>query len=576
MVKFIQSTVLHGAVLLVAVASVSVIIARLLETRIFRNGVYGAVALLVWWGLVEYFYASHVHTLYDEDPTSVKVRVGAVEKGQVIDLERESITASALKRLQFWKRTYRPTLWAPTSPIQLLLSPLWRSFRLFLGGVEACISYERDLVTLEDGGLIGVDWLTPDMLAKTEKKMKFRRSIFSLLQLMLNFRVGPMQIATVSKRLVIYLWTRRIDRMAGDAEAMGTPKGSPSPLFSEETREAAVKETIVVIIPGLNSNSRTFYIRAMAADACSRGYTVAVILSRGVGGLPLHTPRLYCAGSTDDLHAGLSFIYGKHPNKKLVCIGYSMGANTIAKYLGERPYGRGAADSIYFKSRGYNTSRAEHPLPRPPRSSFGPTSPSKPVSPSIDDNEVSTPSTMPSMPAYESQLTEATTASDPDITPKTGYASNSSNLMSSEDEVAKVSDGTLPPVPIVCAVSVCNPLNLTQSGDKLKSTLVGTILTKIVKLGITGALRKHTEMMGKVMETVEITHKEVEDLNSVQCFDERITSRHFGYASSDDYYFSNSSSRFLAGINLPILFVQSRDDPFCDVKSFNSFMPRIA
>lgn len=43
-----------------------------------------------------------------------------------------------------------------------------------------------------------------------------------------------------------------------------------------------------------------------------------------------------CKGNTDDYHAMLLNLLNRHPNTKLVCVGFSLGGNLVTKYLGEK------------------------------------------------------------------------------------------------------------------------------------------------------------------------------------------------------------------------------------------------
>lgn len=41
-------------------------------------------------------------------------------------------------------------------------------------------------------------------------------------------------------------------------------------------------------------------------------------------------------GHTDDYHTMIQSLVEKHPNTKIICIGFSLGGNLVTKYLGER------------------------------------------------------------------------------------------------------------------------------------------------------------------------------------------------------------------------------------------------
>jgi len=58
-------------------------------------------------------------------------------------------------------------------------------------------------------------------------------------------------------------------------------------------------------------------------------------------------------------------------------------------------------------------------------------------------------------------------------------------------------------------------------------------------------------------------------VRSVRDFDNRFTAPSFGFRSAEDYYATQSSSRFLDAIQVPALLVQAKDDTFIPFESFS-------
>ena len=56
---------------------------------------------------------------------------------------------------------------------------------------------------------------------------------------------------------------------------------------------------------------------------------------RGRGGLNIKTPQAYSVGYTEDLRQTIKYIHDKYPQRMLFAVGYSLGANYLAKYMGE-------------------------------------------------------------------------------------------------------------------------------------------------------------------------------------------------------------------------------------------------
>jgi predicted alpha/beta-fold hydrolase len=52
-------------------------------------------------------------------------------------------------------------------------------------------------------------------------------------------------------------------------------------------------------------------------------------------GVPVTSPKLYTAGSTDDLRQALMYISYSYPHAPLLGLGFSIGANKLTRYLAE-------------------------------------------------------------------------------------------------------------------------------------------------------------------------------------------------------------------------------------------------
>jgi predicted alpha/beta-fold hydrolase len=68
--------------------------------------------------------------------------------------------------------------------------------------------------------------------------------------------------------------------------------------LGEKTDEIGNDESeklIVLMLPGLTSSSNTSYVKTLAMTIVNSGAIVAVLNNRGIGGVPLTTPRTYCA-----------------------------------------------------------------------------------------------------------------------------------------------------------------------------------------------------------------------------------------------------------------------------------------
>ncbi len=92
---------------------------------------------------------------------------------------------------------------------------------------------------------------------------------------------------------------------------------------------------IVIILHGLEGSSESHYIRGLLAALEARGWRGVVMHFRGCGGEPNRLDRHYNAGETEDLAHVIDVLNRREPATPLACVGYSMGANALLKWLGE-------------------------------------------------------------------------------------------------------------------------------------------------------------------------------------------------------------------------------------------------
>lgn len=92
---------------------------------------------------------------------------------------------------------------------------------------------------------------------------------------------------------------------------------------------------IVMIVPGLTGNSSENYALSIVYKAINEGYNPVVVSHRGCSGVKIQTAKMYCAGSSWDLREVAHHIQKEYPNDRLFAVGFSLGANILAKFCGE-------------------------------------------------------------------------------------------------------------------------------------------------------------------------------------------------------------------------------------------------
>lgn len=152
---------------------------------------------------------------------------------------------------KFW-----PTFWCFESRAQTILASIFR------GKVLPIIDYDREVLTLGDGGEVALDWF-----------------------------------------------------------AFGCEENSP----------------VIIILPGLAGASQAEYIKCLVIAANNCRMRTVVFNNRGLGGLELKTPRLYCAANSDDLFEVVKHVAEKYPTVKLGATGVSMGGLVLSNYMISHP-----------------------------------------------------------------------------------------------------------------------------------------------------------------------------------------------------------------------------------------------
>ncbi|KAI0320399.1 Alpha/Beta hydrolase protein [Amylostereum chailletii] len=79
----------------------------------------------------------------------------------------------------------------------------------------------------------------------------------------------------------------------------------------------------------------TLSVLTARKSAGGLGMRAVVLNSRGCNRSPVTTPKLYNAGTTDDIRTAVLWIAKNFPESPIFGIGFSLGANAMTKYVGE-------------------------------------------------------------------------------------------------------------------------------------------------------------------------------------------------------------------------------------------------
>ncbi len=93
---------------------------------------------------------------------------------------------------------------------------------------------------------------------------------------------------------------------------------------------------VAILLHGLEGNAQRTYIKGAASTLLNDNWDIASMNFRGCSGEDNFAYQSYHSGKTDDLESVINFILKKDQYQEIVLVGFSLGANLLLKYLGER------------------------------------------------------------------------------------------------------------------------------------------------------------------------------------------------------------------------------------------------
>ncbi|KAL4385536.1 hypothetical protein GQ457_15G016480 [Hibiscus cannabinus] len=241
----------------------------------FFLALFASLAFL--YSFLEIHFLHHLRTLFRGDPVTLTYNSSS------------NLCQSLAANCTILRGRYSATPW--------LSSPHLQTAFLSLFGKAPPVSYRRELFLALDGGTIALDWLTYS---------DGQYFIFLLLVLYgLIFNVTCIKVA------------------------------EGSCLIDNSAAVKHDKTPIVIVIPGLTSDSSSAYVKHLAFNMAKNGWNVVVSNHRGLGGVSLTSDCFYNAGWTEDLRKIIDHIHCEYPEAPLFAVGTSIGANILVKYLGE-------------------------------------------------------------------------------------------------------------------------------------------------------------------------------------------------------------------------------------------------
>ena len=208
------------------------------------------------------------------------------------------------------KHPYNPPLYCSfdihgqlQTTIQFLIRNIGAQYLILSGKVV----YERELLTVQDGGLVALDWITLSHLPSTPAP-----------------EPGT--------------GTGTGSRTSNTGTTSGNMNTDTNPIDRDIGMDSASDVPTIILHHGLCGDSSSEHIVFMARKFLSsqqQQFRVVVVVMRGCGGLDLMTSQAMHGARTEDLRDAIQHIHKKLPKSRLFGVGFSLGAGVLLKYLGQ-------------------------------------------------------------------------------------------------------------------------------------------------------------------------------------------------------------------------------------------------
>ena len=118
---------------------------------------------------------------------------------------------------------------------------------------------------------------------------------------------------------------------------------------------------IVLLLHGLAGSPESPYIKGLMQQLNVQDWRTVLMQYRGSSGVPNRSSHTYHLGQSDDLDAAIHYLQDRFPDKRLFCVGFSMGGNILLKWLGEHPE-QTAVTAAIAVSAPYDLRRSAHQI----------------------------------------------------------------------------------------------------------------------------------------------------------------------------------------------------------------------
>ncbi|MEM7259684.1 MAG: alpha/beta fold hydrolase, partial [Pseudomonadota bacterium] len=112
---------------------------------------------------------------------------------------------------------------------------------------------------------------------------------------------------------------------------------TPDDDFIDLCWSADASGPLVIMFHGLTGSFKSRYVRALMATLQTQSIGSVLMHFRGCSGEPNKTAGAYHSGHTVDIEHVINSMHQRFPQRPLIAVGFSLGANALLKYLATTP-----------------------------------------------------------------------------------------------------------------------------------------------------------------------------------------------------------------------------------------------
>jgi predicted alpha/beta-fold hydrolase len=339
-----------------------------------------------------------------------------------------------------------------------------------------------------------------------------------------------------------------LDKFFGGSATTANFKGGGDDENVDVSACTEEERPVLVVLHGICGGSAELYVQHLMVESTRvrlpsghDGFRPVCFNYRGANDTDLHHPYGYSAGQTHDVRDVMRAVHRRYPRAPITACGFSLGANILAKFLGEE-------GGLFHDSH-----------------------------------------------SHVSPVTTALLSQQQQLQQQSGDNGDNSGDCQHDSDVSYREF-------IAGATVVSNLFDLHVCSDFLEGRAAGRLYSRKIASGLLDYVRRHAHVLrtsnsgneedgegdgegedgnnnsidshtaarSAIRRSVSASYDVdavLRETESVRQFDELATRRMFGFDSVEHYYECCSSSKFLSHVAVPLLCISAEDDPLIPIEA---------